>query len=116
MFIFLAILMQSYEDARRPQGTQGCCKTRKVFVPLSQELPLTSLLTNAVRLSHDYHAMTLPFIAQLPQEYYEPYDSPWSSHDCRTVKFGTVLQLWNHIWWQPCEWTQDIRVSIVRLP
>ena len=35
-------------------------------------------------------ATTLRFIARLPQESYEPYDYPWSSHDCPCDGFATL--------------------------
>ena len=61
-------------------------------------------------------ATTLRFIARLPQESYEPYEYPWSSHDCPPAVLAIALQLFKHIWRQPCVWTQDKRASIVRIP
>ena len=61
-------------------------------------------------------AATLRFIARLPQESYEPYEYPWSSHDCPPAVLAIALQLCKHIWRQPCVWTQDKRASIVRMP
>ena len=48
---------------------------------------------NAPRLQHYYSAMTMHFIAQLPQECYETYDSPCSMHEYLTATLSIVLQL-----------------------
>ena len=57
--------------------TQGCHKAQKALIWLSH--------TFRPQMPRDYRAMTLRFIAELPQECHELYNRPWSLHDCRAA-------------------------------
>ena len=60
-------LMKMHDCRKTRKAAVSCCKTRKVFVQLLQELALRHFACKDVSLSRDNHAMNFRFIARLPQ-------------------------------------------------